>query len=82
MNCRGPAFLFGHKHPDDPRERVDITSGSFSLPATQTLKEHKPWPGKVQQLLAMLCLQPSICKTGKRSLRNPNIGIKAINNQP
>ena len=41
MNCGGPAFLFGHKHPDDPRERVNITSGSFSIPGTQTLKEHE-----------------------------------------
>ena len=28
-----------HKHPDDPRKRVDITSG-FSIPASQ-LKEHE-----------------------------------------
>ena len=29
-----------HKHPDDPRERIDLTSGSFSLNAYQ-LKEQE-----------------------------------------
>ena len=29
-----------HKHPDNPCERVDITSGSFSIHASQ-LKEHE-----------------------------------------
>ena len=33
-------FCLVHKHPDDPREQVDITSGSFSIPASQ-LKEHE-----------------------------------------
>ena len=46
MNCGGPAFLFGHKHPDDPHERVDIISGSFSIPATQTMKEHEALASK------------------------------------
>ena len=32
-------FCLVHKHPDDPRERIDVTSGSFSLHAFQ-LKEH------------------------------------------
>ena len=27
-------FSLVHKHPDNPRERVDITSGSFSIPAS------------------------------------------------
>ena len=29
-----------HKHPDDPREGIDVTSGSFSLHASQ-LKEYE-----------------------------------------
>ena len=33
-------FCLVHKHPDDPHERVDVTSGSFSLHASQ-LKEHE-----------------------------------------
>ena len=33
-------FCLVHKHPDEPRERVDIASGSFSIPVSQ-LKEHK-----------------------------------------
>ena len=33
-------FCLVHKHPDDPRERVNITSGSFSIPASR-LKEHE-----------------------------------------
>ena len=41
----------------------------------------RPWPGKVQLLAMLNCLQWIMCKTGQRSLRNPNIGIKAINNQ-
>ena len=28
-------FCKVHKHPDDPRERMDVTSGSFSLNASQ-----------------------------------------------
>ena len=33
-------FCLVHKHPEDPRERIDITSGSFSPHASQ-LKEHE-----------------------------------------
>ena len=33
-------FCLVHKHPDNPHERVDVTSGSFSLHASQ-LKEHE-----------------------------------------
>ena len=33
-------FCKVHKHPDDPRERIDVTSGSFSLNASQ-LKEQE-----------------------------------------
>ena len=33
-------FCLVHKDPDDPRERVDITSGSFSIHAFH-LKEHE-----------------------------------------
>ena len=33
-------FCLVHKHPDDPREQIDITSGSFTLHASQ-LKEHE-----------------------------------------
>ena len=33
-------FCRVHKHPDDPREQIDVTSGSFSLHASQ-LKEHE-----------------------------------------
>ena len=33
-------FCLVHKHPDDPRERVNISSGSFSIHASQ-LKEHE-----------------------------------------
>ena len=33
-------FCLVHKHPDDPCERIDITSGWFLLHASQ-LKEHE-----------------------------------------
>ena len=48
-------FCLVHKHPDDPRERVDITSGSFSIPAFQ-LKEHEALARKTEQPFAMPCL--------------------------
>ena len=40
MDCRGPAILFSTQAPDDPRERINITSRSFSIQAFQ-LKEHE-----------------------------------------
>ena len=38
--AEGQTFCRVHKHPDNPRERIDVTSGSFSLHASQ-LKEHE-----------------------------------------
>ena len=38
-------FCLAHKHPDDPRERIDVTSRSLSLHASQ-LKEHQALAGK------------------------------------
>ena len=45
-------FCRVHKHPDDPHEWIDVTSGSFSLHASQ-LKEHEAVARKLQPLLAM-----------------------------
>ena len=44
-------FCLVHKHPDDPRELVDITSGSFSLHSSQ-LKEHEALARKTAPTLS------------------------------
>ena len=40
MNSGGSAIFLVHKHPDNPRERVDLSSGLFSFHASQLL-EHE-----------------------------------------
>ena len=62
-------FCLVQKHHDDHCELVDITLGSFSIPASQ-LKDHEALAGKQQRLLAMFCLEPNMCTTGQSSLRN------------
>ena len=37
-NSGGQPFFLVYKHPDDPREQVDISSGSFSIHASQLVK--------------------------------------------
>ena len=57
-------FCLVHKRPDDPRERVDITSGSFSIPASQAFAR------KIAAAFSNALSIASMCTTGQRSLRN------------
>ena len=74
------------KHPDDPRERVDITSGSFSIHASQ-LKENEALARKTAaafsnalSLAKYLYNQPEISEESKAGLHHLKLDLMAGSN--
>ena len=64
-------FYLVHKHPDDPRERIDVTSRSFSLHASQ-LKEHEALARKTVVAFSNALSIADRCRISQSSLRNPD----------
>ena len=75
-----------HKHPDDPRERVDITSGLFSIPASQ-LKEHEALASKTAAAFSnalsvaeYVYNRPEISEESKLGLHHQKLDLVACAN--
>ena len=73
--------MFNTKHPDDPHERIDITSGSFSLHASQ-LKEHEALARKTAvacsnalSIAEYVYNQPEISEESKADLHHLKLGL-------
>ena len=72
-------FCLVRKHPDDPHERVDITSGSFSIHASQ-LKEHEALARKtVAAFSNALSIAEYVYNWLLISLRNPRQAYTTLN---
>ena len=70
QTAKNPLFCLLKKHPDVLREWIEVTSGLFSLHASQ-LKEHKALARKTAAAFSNALSIANMCTISQRSLRNP-----------